>query len=226
MSELPDNSIDVVFTSPPYNLNSKATPKKLHSVVYDTFFDDLPLDRYMENQIQVLNCLTKKLKQHGSIFYNHKPRGHCGTQIDPHSWVLKSEANLYQTIIWDRGSTHNHELTRLWPQYEYIFHLSKPGYKPFVNKESAKLSNIWRVGWYKNRIIKHPAVCPLDIVLRCIQLTGISEGVVLDPYMGSGTTAVAALELGFDYVGFEISQAYINIANDRIKDANLITRFD
>jgi site-specific DNA-methyltransferase (adenine-specific) len=67
----------------------------------------------------------------------------------------------------------------------------------------------------------HPATYPAELVERCIKLTGKKKGIVLDPFMGSGTTAVAALRLGWNYVGYELNPAYIEYAENRIKGSVL-----
>lgn len=62
----------------------------------------------------------------------------------------------------------------------------------------------------------HPATYPIELVRQCIRLSGINQGLLLDPFMGTGTSAVAAKELGLDYIGFDIDQTYIDYANSRI----------
>jgi site-specific DNA-methyltransferase (adenine-specific) len=71
--------------------------------------------------------------------------------------------------------------------------------------------------------IPHPAPFPVAIPLRCLMLAGAQSGdVVLDPYLGSGTTAVAATTLGLDYVGYEINESYVALANQRIVAAQCL----
>jgi len=70
---------------------------------------------------------------------------------------------------------------------------------------------------------KHPAVFPVKLVEECIKLTGIKSGVVLDPFMGTGSTAVAAVNLGWEYIGYDIDQDYLTFAEKRVKKS--LTRF-
>ena len=70
---------------------------------------------------------------------------------------------------------------------------------------------------------KHPATFPVKLVEDCLKLTGKKSGVVLDPFMGTGSTAVAAVNLEWDYIGYDIDQDYLTFAEKRVK--NNLTRF-
>ena len=221
LAEIPDDSIDVIVTSPPYNLSHSHQRNKKHNMNgYGQFDDRLPQAEYERRQIESLNACARVIKATGSIFYNHKERQVKGVAISPFSWVLKSKCELVQTIIWDRQSTHNVDPVRLYPTDEYMFHLRKPGGKPRFNPECAIWGKVWRIPFNENSNIAHPAPFPVEIPLRCIQMADVPPGgVVLDPYMGSGSTALAAIELGFDWIGYEINQQYIDIAMRRIRQA-------
>jgi site-specific DNA-methyltransferase (adenine-specific) len=65
---------------------------------------------------------------------------------------------------------------------------------------------------------KHPATFPQKLVEDCLKLTGIKSGIVLDPFIGTGTTAVAAKSLGWDFVGFDIDEDYLNFAKNRLEN--------
>ena len=69
----------------------------------------------------------------------------------------------------------------------------------------------------------HPATYPVALIEQCIKFSGIESGVLVDPFMGSGTSAVAAVNCGIDYIGFDIDQDYINFAEDRIAEHELNT---
>ena len=221
LTEIPDDSIDAVVTSPPYNLSQKPQPGKKHNINgYGAFDDHIPQDEYEAQQVQLLNACCRVLKPGGSIFYNHKERQHKGAAISPFRWVLKSKCELVETIIWNRGSTHNIAPVRLYPTEEYIFHLRKPGCRPRLNRKCAKWTKIWDVSFTETRRIGHPAPFPVRLPLRCLQMADVRPGdVVLDPYMGSGSTGVAAVEMGAHWVGYEISAEYIELARKRIAEA-------
>lgn len=222
MQELPDESVDCVITSPPYNLSAKKPQKhKRHNMVgYDGFGDHIPEHEYQQQQVELLNACCRVLRPAGSLFYNHKPRHVDGIEINPHTWIERSDCELYQTIIWNRKSTPNHERRHQWPVQDYIFHLYRPRQLPRVNLTCANWTSIWSIDWSETRRNAHPAPFPHELVARCITLADCQEGdIVLDPYMGSGTTAVVAVEHGLQFVGYEISSRYIKHAMNRIRRA-------
>jgi len=152
------------------------------------------------------------------MVYNHKPRPAGGVEINLHTWIERSDCALYQTVTWNRRSTMNHERRYLWPVNDYIFHLYSPGILPRVNLACAEWTSIWSIDWSETRRNAHPAPYPEELVARCITLADCKEGdIVLDTYMGSGTTAVMAVRSGLRYVGYEISEKYIKHAMNRIR---------
>ncbi len=222
LSEISADSIDVIITPPPYNISAKKPQKhKRHNMVgYDGFDDHMPEAEYQQQQVELLDACCRILKPGGSMFYNHKPRHVEGVEINPHAWIERSDCELYQTIIWNRKSAPNHERCYQWPVNEYIFHLYSPGILPRVNLACAEWTSIWTINWSETRRNAHPAPYPEELVARCIMLADCQEGdMVLDPYMGSGTTAVVAVEQGLRFVGYEISAKYIGFAMNRIRRA-------
>ena len=93
LKKLDDGSIDLIITSPPYNLGSDhhTGTKKTN-----TYFDNMDENQYQEWQLEVLNECYRVLKDEGSMFYNHKNRIKNGTQLTPYSWILKSSFNVKQ----------------------------------------------------------------------------------------------------------------------------------
>ena len=135
-------------------------------------------------------------------------------------WLIKTDWQPKQEIIWDRYISAQLRGWRFWQVDERIYWLYKPlDENQKVGKElkskHARMSSIW--SFPPERDNPHPAPYPLVLPLRII-LSVLDEerGLVLDPYMGSGTTAVAAKLLGSDYVGIDISEKYIKEAEDRI----------
>lgn len=99
--QIEDGSVDLIITSPPYNLGVTFRQRKvIYEKAYDVYDDNLPEEEYQKGQIEFLNECFKKLKDGGSMFYNHKPRIKDGILIHPLEWVLKSDLILKQEIIW------------------------------------------------------------------------------------------------------------------------------
>lgn len=154
------------------------------------------------------------------MFYNHKNRIHTGHGeiISPYSWLFKTPFKIRQEIIWDRGSTNNVQTSRYLPTTELIFWLTKsikPKFKR--NKDCMFKKEIWAFPFEKGT--EHPAPFPIllpDNIIDCV-----SQGekiTVLDPFMGSGTVALSAINHGCNYIGFEKFQEYIDLANNKIKN--------
>lgn len=220
LKKLQSDSVDMGVTSPPYNKKGNKG-WLVDQVVYSTYNDNMSEEEYQENQIDVLNELYRVIKPGGSFFYNHKTRWDKGIMIHPMSWLSKTDWLVRQEIIWDRSIAANIRGWRFWQVDERIYWLYKPVGKKFIGTEleskDALLTSIWRIRPEKAQ--RHPAPFPIELPLRCI-LSIIKEenGVVIDPYCGSGTTLVAADYLGFDYIGIDISQDYIDISRERLEN--------
>lgn len=226
MKLLPDKSIDIIITSPPYNkagLNgiAKEHPKDnwKRTIVYggDMSIDCKPEDEYQKWQIDFLNECERVLKDDGSLFYNHKNRIHKGFIVSPYEWILKSRMRVRQEITWNRGSSNNLAPYRYIPSNEIIFWLTKSKRVSFTRPVGLENKmETWNIGFKRNT--EHPAPFPLEIpdtILACIPNDG--DKIVLDPFMGSGTVAISAIKHNFRWLGFELLGEYVDMANNRIK---------
>ena len=241
LTSMDDGSVDVIVTSPPYNLtglrgrklhplkpNSKWRVWKNSDIAYGDNNDDLPEEVYRRQQIAIINRCMRALKPTGSLFYNHKVRFAGRAAHHPMEWICDSDAILHQEIIWDRGCSPMMQKYILYPFTERIYWLV-PG-KPAVFKDRCRFrSDIWRI--IPRTHTDHPAPFPLELAENCLLLTAPENSLICDPYAGSGTTAVAALKHGHRFTGSEISQEYRNAAMDRIesflrhRDSTLLTVF-
>jgi modification methylase len=204
---LEDNSIDTIITSPPYNKYglSKFGHRKID---YDVYSDDMKEEDYQQWQINIMNECHRVLKPGGSMFYNHKNRRVNCKEHTPHDWITKSNLNLYQTIIWNRNQSPSIFNTFLLPTYEYIFWFTKERKSPRVYRNRLdSIKDIWNITPSRSKI--HPATFPEKLVENCVLLTTDEGDVVLDIFSGVGTTCNVSKRLGRDYIGFEISEKYI-----------------
>lgn len=224
---LDDKSIDLIITSPPYNKvglngNDSKGPLWNKTIDYngDPANDDMNEEDYQRWQVDILNECYRVLKDDGSLFYNHKNRIHKGELITPFQWILKSPFKIRQEIIWDRGSTMNVNPCRYLPITEQIYWLSKiprPRFKRL--KDTLFKNEIWSFPFKTNT--DHPAPFPLELPMNIIPNVAQGERItVLDPFMGSGTVAVAAKQCGCDYIGFEKYEKYVKMAEERIGATN------
>ena len=222
MARIPDNSIDLIVTSPPYNkgfyANKNAKQSKVwntlngRKIAYDSFSDDMfPWD-YENWQKAVISECIRILKPSGSLFYNHKDIIYKGLIVPP-KWVY--DFKVRQQIIWDRQSSCMIDSRYFIPANEWIYWIVKDEKKVFFDKEKSSFrTNIWRMNIDKN---PHPAPFPYIMAANIINCCSKEGDIVYDPFMGSGTTALASVKLGRHYIGSEISEKYVQMANDKIK---------
>ncbi len=222
LKSLPDEIVDVGVTSPPYNKGENKKGWLVANVKYSGATDKLPEEFYQENQIEVLNELFRITKPGGSFFYNHKIRWERGKLLHPMDWLRKTKWVIRQEIIWDRMIAANIRGWRFWQVDERIYWLYKPEGNNLIGKElkpkHALLTSIWRFPPERNNL--HPAPFPLELPVRCIYsiMDDKKNGLVIDPYCGSGTTLVAAKILGYDFIGIDISIDYCKMAEERLKN--------
>lgn len=220
MQELPDESVDLIVTSPPYNLkNSTGNGMKNGSrgkwanaalqKGYSHHHDCMPHDEYVTWQRECLTEMLRLIPDNGAIFYNHKWRVQAGLLQDRQDIV--SGFPVRQIIIWKRKGGLNFNPGYFLPTYEVIYLIAKPEFK--LKPKANAHGDVWEFTQEMNN--EHPAAFPVDLIDRIIGSTDAQ--VVLDPFMGSGTTAISALNLGRNYLGIEISPQYCDMAEKRIK---------
>jgi len=172
----------------------------------------MPEEEYQQQQIKVLNEIYRATKQGGSLMYNHKNRIKNGKQITPYEWLLKSEWTLKQEVVWFNGS-QNFDKCRFYPMTERIYWLSKGTNTNFTNAiNQHDLIKDTAEGTDK----EHKRAFPVKLAQRFIICFPDAE-LIFDPYMGSGTTAIAAIRENRKYLGAELSKKYYDLANKRIE---------
>tara|TARA_Y100000114_G_C11715758_1_gene305849 strand:+ start:160 stop:936 length:777 start_codon:yes stop_codon:yes gene_type:complete len=244
MKELPDNSVDLCISSPPYNLDIK----------YNTY-KDKRID-YVNWQIKIWNTVCKKLKDKGHLFLNLQPTRK--NYFMPFEIVSNLDWKVQNIFIWNksiqidgliRGQAHVQKSKKYIPNgWEYVFHITKKGiteidqmsskvpYNPKWAAGNSKRSgrthrptvNSWFIPYEvintnsikEKGVKKHPAVFPKELVKQCIKISSLKKGIILDNFMGTGTTGVVAKELGFDFIGIEIDEDYFDLSGHKIQEAS------
>ena len=226
MRQLPTASIDMVITSPPYNLRNssgngmkdgrggKWSHAKLIKGYDDGSNDDaMPYDEYVLWQRECLEEMMRLIPDTGAIFYNHKWRVQSGLLQDRHE--ILSGFPVRQVIIWKRKGGINFNPGYFLPTYEVIYLIAKKKFK--LAKGANKVGDVWEFGQeLKN---PHPAPFPVPLIDRIVSST--TANTILDPFMGSGTTALAAMHYQRDYIGIELSKEYCDMAKQRIKNEQI-----
>ncbi len=211
MKEIDDNSIDLIITSPPYNLgnNHHTGDNKI-----ETYEDNMLEQDYQNWQIMVLNESYRILKDDGSVFYNHKNRIKKGIQITPYEWILKTKLLVKQEIIWQNGS-QNFDKIRFYPMTERIYWLAKnPKTKLYneINHHDFFTRTEWKPVQTKGI---HKRAFPVEMVediLRCFK----DSKIILDPFAGSGTTGVACKNLNKNFILIEKEEKYFELMKERL----------
>lgn len=228
MSELPDNSIHLMITSPPYNVGKE----------YD---QDMSLEEYREFLRRVWKEVYRVLVPGGRACINIANIGRK-PYIPLHAFIIEDMLNLgflmRGEIIWvkkgggapstARGTWMSAKNPTLRDEHEYILVFSKKFFErpKTENKEDTitreEFLEYTRSVWYMKpetaKKIGHPAPFPVELPYRLIQLYSFKGDVVLDPFMGSGQTALACLKTGRFYIGYEINEDYVRLAEKRIRE--------
>ena len=230
MKDIPNNSLHLMITSPPYNVSKE----------YD---NDLSLNEYLS---LLKNCFTETyrvLVDGGRACINianigRKPYIPLSDYVS--KIMIEIGFNMRGEIIWNKsagagistawGSFQSASNPILRDVHEYILIFSKGNYKRERDKEEKELrkdnitkeefiewtKSVWTMNTESAKRIGHPAPFPEELPNRLIKLFSFTNDIVIDPFMGSGTTAIAAINKKRNFVGYEINKEYINLANNRI----------
>ena len=225
---LHDVRADMMITSPPYNIGSKAPrqdgrrkqggydPKSFGAI--RDYADNLPEDEYQHSQIEFLRWAADHLTPDGVLIYNHKPRKRAKRLIHPLRWAFCPEVEqrlvLVEEVWWDRGSTHNHDKSQLWGQTErlYVFRRVDGNYRFDTRILPPEFrSDVWRIP-LTNKAGGHACPWPYEMCAAMVEAWSLPGDLVCDPYCGSGRAAAVALQLGRRFVGAEILEKYHALA--------------
>jgi len=226
MSELPDNSVHLMITSPPYNVAKE----------YD---EDLSLEEYLQFLNRVWRETYRVLVPGGRVCINVANLGRK-PYIPLHSYIIQGMLEIGYLmrgeIIWNKASSASPSTA--WGSWlsaanpvlrdihEYILIFCKETFsrkrgnkKNTIKKEQFLewTKSVWTFPAVSAKKIGHPAPFPEELPYRLIQLYSFKDDVVLDPFVGSGTTCLAALKTGRNYVGYDNNPEYVKLAEDRIR---------
>jgi site-specific DNA-methyltransferase (adenine-specific) len=229
MAELPDNSVHLMVTSPPYNVGK-------------TYDEDLTLAEYLSFLTSVWTETYRVLVPGGRACINIANLGRK-PYIPLHTFVARDMIELgflmRGEIIWDKaasasastawGSWRSATNPTLRDVHEYILVFSKGSYRRNREKDRKDTitkdefleftKSVWTFAAESAKKIGHPAPFPIELPYRLIQLYTFEGEVVLDPFIGSGQTALAAIKTSRHYVGYELNSDYQILANKRINSA-------
>ncbi len=219
LNKMPAASVGLIVTSPPYNLRKStgngmkdgrggkwANAKLLEG--YESHEDTMPHNAYVKWQRDCLTAMMRVLREDGAIFYNHKWRVQRGLFQDRTDIV--QDFPVRQIIIWKRAGGINFNPGYFLPTYEVIYLICKSNFQLASNANAH--GDVWHIPQERNN--PHPAPFPVEFAQRCIHSTNAE--IIIDPFIGSGSTAIAAEVCGRKWIGFESSKDYCQIARERI----------
>jgi site-specific DNA-methyltransferase (adenine-specific) len=177
---------------------------------YEDHGDVMPWPEYEAWQRQFLTDCWERLTETGAIYYNHKPRPQKSEVWLP--TALNPGLPLRQIIIWARAGGINFAPTHYVPTCEWLLLFAKTGFR-LRDKGASGAGDVWYIPQESN--LDHPAPFPVKLPKTIIETTGAE--IIYDPFMGIGSTAVAAKELGRKFIGIEISEKYCAIAVKRLR---------
>ena len=228
MKELPDCSVHLMVTSPPYNVGKE----------YD---NDLTLEEYLAFLMRVWKETYRVLVPGGRACINVANVGRK-PYIPLHASIMRDMIDLgflmRGEIIWDKaasaststawGSWQSATNPTLRDTHEYVLVFSKGSFRrdrmdgrvSTISKDEFLefTKSVWGIPSESAKKVGHPAPFPVELPYRLIQLYTFSEEIVLDPFMGSGQSALAALKAGRHFVGYELSPEYCQLAERRIRN--------
>lgn len=226
MDDLPDSSVHLMVTSPPYNVTKE----------YD---DQLTLDQYRALLGRVFKETYRVLVDGGRACVNVANLGRK-PYIPLHSYLIQDMHEIgFQMrgeIIWNKGASASPSTAwgswrsasnpTLRDVHEYILVFSKGSYRRQKGEKANSISrdqfleytkSVWTFPAERARKVGHPAPFPVELPRRLIELYTFKKDVVLDPFCGGGSTCIAAILAGRSYVGYEIKEQYVELAEKRIR---------
>jgi site-specific DNA-methyltransferase (adenine-specific) len=220
-------SIDLVITSPPYNLDVK----------YSSHDDAQSYEDYLEFSRKWLSRCLRLMKKDGRMCLNLPLDKNKGGQQSIyadiatiakevgwkyHSTIIWNEQNISRRTAW--GSWLSASAPYVIAPVEIIVILYKEQWKKYEKKTSTIerddfiqwTNGVWSFSGESKKRVGHPAPFPVELPRRCIELFSYAEDIILDPFLGSGTTLVACLQTRRQGIGIEIAEDYCKLAKERV----------
>jgi len=227
--DIPDNSIDITFADPPFNLGKK----------YTSYRDNIQIEQYLEWCQKWISEMVRVTKLTGSIFVHNVPQW-----LTYYSYSLNKIADFKHWISWDAPTApmgkslqpahygilyyakdakqnkfyeirYPHKRCRKCGYLLKDYGGKKDGLHPFGPLVSDVWTDIHRIKHNRYRD-EHPCQLPVHLLERVILMSTDENDIVLDPFVGTGTTAVAAKRIGRKYIGFDIDPGYVDIAKSKL----------
>lgn len=237
LEQLPENSVDMIFADPPYNLsNGGFTCHAGRAVSVNKGKWDISngLEKDSEFHLNWIKACKRVLKSNGTIWISGTYHSiyKCGFALQRLGFRILNDIAWYKPNaspnLSARYFTASHE-TLLWARKDkkakHIFNykLMKEGYWPkdFLKKPNKQMRSVWAINtpnsWEK-KYGKHPTQKPYELLRRIVLASTNKGDIVLDPFAGSSTTGLAAIQFGRKFVGVDTEKSYLDLSVKRFKD--------
>ena len=227
MKRIPDGFVDVVITSPPYNMNlrirngvycSRQIVKEI-STKYEGFADNLPIDDYYKFHSEVIREL---LRISNLIFYNIQIV--TGSKRAFFKMIGDFSDNLKEIIIWDKGNGQpamQEQVLNRRSELILVFENDYPISRQFRSAtfKRGTLDDVWTIKRERKKgVSNHGATFPQELIETILSNFSKKNDVIYDPFLGTGTTAIVSKRMNRKYIGSEISKDYFQISKEKLKE--------
>ena len=217
MSKLPDNSIDLMVTDPPYlHVKGGMKSKKYNTGTWKAESEMVTkLSDFGENEIyEFLDIAIPKMKKVNMFIFCSK------LQLQYYFSYIKKHKLKYDLLVWDKVKYSMKSTKFFTSDIEYIVRIYQDGVslQKVLNEEGSKadINYYLKRQSYEQPRGEHETEKPVELISKYIQLASSENDLIVDPFMGSGTTAIACKRQNRNYIGFELSEEYCQIAEQRL----------
>ena len=224
---IPENSIDLIVTSPPYNVG----------IQYNSHDDTISYDEYLKWNEKWLRKAFQLMKPDGRMCLNVPLDKNKGGQQSSYADITEIAKRVgwkyHSTIIWNEGNISRRTAWGSWLSasapyviapvetiiilYKETWKKKKKGKSDIEREEFIEWTNgLWTFSGESKKKIGHPAPFPIELPKRCIKLFSYVGDTVLDPFLGSGSTVIAAHKLNRKAIGVEIDEKYFKLSIERV----------
>lgn len=203
MKNIPDASIDAIITDPPYGMNFQSNGRKVKDK-----FEKIKNDSNLNWLEEFIFECNRVLNNNTAIYMFCS--WHC---VDKFKIEFEKHFKLKNIIVWNKNNHGSGDLKGAYaPKYEFILYGHK-GRSVFRNKRFSDVMDFPKISSDK---LLHPTEKNIDMLELFIKNNSDEMNIILDPFMGSGTTGIACKNLNRNFIGIELDEGYFNIAKDRI----------
>ena len=217
IKEIPDKSVDLIITDPPYQiegihgsgiLKTRGKTPSFHNQLHDNGLDKGIDLKILDDYVRVLKKINIYIWCNKSQIYDYM------------TYFVKERGCSFELLVWCKENPIAFCGTHYLVDKEYCLYFWEQGADVYIPFDRAKTYFISKTNVADKNDYGHPTIKPIEFIKKLIENSSLRGGVILDTFVGSGTTCAAAKELGRQYIGFEINEKYYKIAVDRMNGIN------